>query len=129
MLSAPSISLFKNNFQNGNEFWPHFPSSFLSLSKGSRETFKPTCRLTLNYRARAKSIGLFLMKMDGWERQKGVENGAQVTAMEGPRQKLFRERHLSLSNDTHLGKHCSYSLKPGQQEFKSVLYHPPTVWP
>lgn len=59
----------------------------------------------------------------------GVESGAQVTAMEGHRQKLFRERCPSLSNGTHLGKRCSYSHKPGLQEFESVLYHLPTVWP
>lgn len=31
MLSAPIIFLFKNNFKNGNEFWPDFPSSSSSL--------------------------------------------------------------------------------------------------
>lgn len=68
---------------------------------------------------------------NGWlgkTKANGVENGAQVTAMEGHRQKLFRERHLSLSSNTHSGKHCSYGRKPGWQ-FESVLYHPPTVWP
>lgn len=31
MLSSPIILLFKNNFKNWNEFWPHFLPSFLSL--------------------------------------------------------------------------------------------------
>lgn len=43
---------------------------FSLCPREASETFKPTCRLALNHRARAKSIRLFLMKTDGQERQK-----------------------------------------------------------